>query len=287
MFDVVNEQILPPQEADLLNSQYQALLAISEAIAVHRDLHALFHDLAQRLPRIVPFDFINLVLHDPTRQVMRLHALVGPESSTIRPGLELPIDQSPAGLVWKSQQPLMVEVEDVAAESRFPKLTALLRENDVQSYCVVPLTTALRRLGAMGFGSLQRKSYPKADFDFMQQVAKQVAVAVDNALNFEQAQSVQKQLKEEHDRLRLLLDINNTIVSALDLRELLNAVSTSLRRLVPHEYASLSLYDAETQRFQIHALDFPASKGLIQEGLWIPVEGTPHGRALTSVNRSS
>src|SRR5438132_13052322 len=150
MFDVVNEQILPPQEADLLNSQYQALLAISEAIAVHRDLHALFHDLAERLPRIVPFDFINLVLHDPTCEVMRLHALVGPESSTIRPGLELPIDQSPAGLVWKSQQPLMVEVEDMAAESRFPRLTSLLRDNDVQSYCLVPLTTASRPPGALG-----------------------------------------------------------------------------------------------------------------------------------------
>ena len=111
------------------------------------------------------------------------------------------------------------------------------------------------------------------------EVASQVAIAVENALNFEQAQAVQQQLKEEHDRLRLLLDVNNTIVSALDLHELLNAVSASLRRLVPHEYASLSLYDAETQRLQIHALDFPASKGLIQEGLWIPVEGTPHGRA--------
>ena len=282
MLELVNEQILPLPEPDLLHSHYQALLEISEAIAVHRDLNELIHDLAQRLPRIVPFDFINLVLHDPMREVMRLNSLVAPETATIRPGLELPVDQSPAGWVWKTQQPLMVEVEDVAAESRFPKLIPLLRENDVQSYCLVPLTTALRRLGAMGFGSLQRKSYPKADFDFMQQVAKQVAVAVDNALNFEQAQSVQKQLKEEHDRLRLLLDVNNTIVSALDLHELLNAVSASLRRLVPHEYASLSLYDAETQRLQIHALDFPASKGLIQEGLWIPVEGTPHGRALTA-----
>ena len=282
MLDAVSEQILPPQEADLLHSQHQALLEISQVIAVHRDLNELFHDLARRLPRIVPFDFINLVLHDPTRDVMRVHALVAPESSTIKPGLELPVDQSPAGLVWRSQQPLMVEVDDVAVESRFPKLIPLLRENDVQSYCLVPLTTGLRRLGAMGFGSLQRKSYPKADFDFMRQVAKQVAVAVDNALHFEQAQSVQQQLKEEHDRLRLLLDVNNTVVSALDLRELLNAVSASLRRLVPHEYASLSLYDAETQRLQIHALDFPASKGVIQEGLWIPVEGTPHGRALTS-----
>jgi formate hydrogenlyase transcriptional activator len=282
MLEVVNEPILPPQEADLLQSQYQALLEISEAIFVHRDLNELVHDLAQRLPRIVPFDFINLVLHDPMREVMRLHSLVAPETATIRPGLELPVDQSPAGWVWKTQQPLMVEVEDVAAESRFPTLIPMLRENDVQSYCLVPLTTALRRLGAMGFGSLQLKAYPKADFDFMQQVAKQVAVAVDNALNFDRAQSAQRQLKDEHDRLRLLLDVNNTIVSALDLRELLNAVSASLRRLVPHEYASLSLYDAETQRLQIHALDFPASKGLIQEGLLIPVEGTPHGRALTS-----
>ena len=282
MLDLVNEQILPSREADLLHSQYEALLEISEAIAKHRDLNELFHDLAQRLPRVIPFDFINLVLHDSTREVMPLHALVGPESSTIRPGLELPIDESPAGVVWKSQQPLMVEVEDMAAESRFPKLTRLLRENDVRSYCVVPLTTALRRLGAMGFGSLQRKSYPKADFDFMQQVAKQVAVAVDNALNFEQAQSLQKQFKGERDHLSLLLEVNNALVSTLNLSELLSAVSASLRHLVPHEYASLSLYDPKTGCLQVHALNFPVDNRLYEECLSVPVEGTPTGLAYSS-----
>jgi len=125
-------------------------------------------------------------------------------------------------------------------------------------------------------------AYSEIDVIFLQEVARQVAVAVDNALNFEQAQSVQRQLKEERDRLSLLLEVNNTVVSALDLHELLNAVSASLRRLVPHEYASLSLYDPETQRLQIHALDFPVSKGLLQEGLSIPVEGSPTGRALTT-----
>ncbi|MGH7833138.1 MAG: sigma 54-interacting transcriptional regulator, partial [Candidatus Binatia bacterium] len=65
-------------------------------------------------------------------------------------------------------------------------------------------------------------------------------------------------------------------------RELLNAVSASLRRLVPHEYASISLYDAETQRLHIYALDFPVSKGMLQEGLSVPVEGSPTGRALTT-----
>jgi len=89
----------------------------------------------------------------------------------------------------------------------------------------------------------------------LQQVARQVAVAVDNALNFEQAQSVQTQLKEDRDCLSLMLEVNNAVVSVLDLHELLNAVATSLRHLVPHEYASLSLYDAESQTLQIHALD--------------------------------
>jgi formate hydrogenlyase transcriptional activator len=55
-----------------------------------------------------------------------------------------------------------------------------------------------------------------------------------------------------------------------------------LRPLVPHEYASLSLYDAEAQTLQIHALDFPVSKGLLQEGLTVPIEGSPTGRAITT-----
>jgi formate hydrogenlyase transcriptional activator len=125
-------------------------------------------------------------------------------------------------------------------------------------------------------------AYSEIDVIFLQQVARQVAVAVDNALNFEQAQSGQQQLEKERDRLGLLLDVTNTIVSSLDLHELLNAVSSSLKRLVPHEYASLSLYDPETQRLQIHALDFPVSKGLLKEGLWVPVEGSPTGRAIMS-----
>src|SRR5688572_21297945 len=76
------------------------LLEVSESIASHRDLNELFHDLANRLPPIVPFDYINLVLHEPSRNVMRLHLLVTPEPGTIKPGLELPVDGSPGGYVW-------------------------------------------------------------------------------------------------------------------------------------------------------------------------------------------
>src|SRR5262245_19132296 len=169
------------------------LLEVSESIASHRTVPALFHDLAQRLPRVVPFDVINLVLYDPARDVMRLHALVAPEANCVELGQEFPMKETTTGLVWESQQPMMVE--DVEAEKRFLRLMSLLREQGVRSYCTVPLTTALRRLGAISFGSIQKRIFLEAEVDFMQQVARHVAVAVDNVLHEASARHAQQQLE--------------------------------------------------------------------------------------------
>jgi len=79
-----------------------------------------------------------------------------------------------------------------------------LVENRIKSFCVVPLTTAFRRLGAMGFGSLRRRVYQEEEVSFMEQVARLVAVAVDNVLHDESAQAAQRQLKSERDLLRAL-----------------------------------------------------------------------------------
>ncbi len=262
-----------------MHGQYQALLEISEAIASHRELDQLFRDLAPRLHRVVEFDFANLILHEPARNMMKSHVLETPDPAYACPAGECPME-SPGGWVWETQKSWVVS--NLSSDARFPDLGRWLHERGIQSLCVVPVTTALRKLGALAFGSRVGAAYSEIDVIFLQQVARQVAVALDNALNFEQVQSVQQQLTEERDRLRLLLEVNNTVVSVLDLHQLLNAVSASLRRLVPHEYASISLYDRETHRLQIHASDFPVSKGLLQEGLSVAVDNSPTGRALTT-----
>jgi formate hydrogenlyase transcriptional activator len=240
------------------------LLEVSESIASHRDLGDMFDDLGRRLPRIVPFDYILLLLHDPEHEVMRLHVLSAPEPSTITPRMAWPIDETSAGLAWRTQEP--VKVEDVANETRFPRLISVLRESGVQSYCTVPLTTALRRLGAMSFGSMQRRVYQEAEISFMQQVAKQVAVAVDNVLHEESAQSAQEQLKQERDHVRLLLEVNNAVVSHLHLDDLFTAVSTCLRRVIQHDGSILVLCDMETRRYRVHELRFAENESFIEEG---------------------
>jgi formate hydrogenlyase transcriptional activator len=146
---------------------------------------------------------------------------------------------------------------------------------------MVPLTTA-RRLGALAVGSLEAHHYDRADLEFLQQVARQVAVAVDNALNHQSVQSYQQQLARERDRLRLLLDVNNAVVSTLDLRELFTAISANLRRMMRADMTSLGIYEPEKNQIRLHALDFPDSKGLFQEGVICPMADSPVSEAFRS-----
>lgn len=277
------DERLPAQTAEGDTAQYRTLLNVSEAIAAHRDLQSLFRDLAQRLPAVAPFDFIGLVLHDPEHNLMKVHVL---ETAAAWPhrtgldGLELPIEESATGWVWANQQPLIIP--SLAGETRFSKGMTALRGIGVQSVCLLPLTTAMRRLGAMGFGSLDRHAFGDKDLALLDQVAKQVAVAVDNVLNFSSATVSQRALVRERDRLNLLLEINHAVNATLDLKQLLSAIATSLRRVMPHERTALLLYEPDQEQFRLHALNFDLTKGFLSEGELTPVDGSPAGIALRS-----
>lgn len=276
---VAVDNVLHHQDLIHDRDRLRLLLEVTESIASHHDADLLLHDLAQRLPRIVPFDYINIVLHDPTKNVMRLWLLVTAMPCTIEPGLEMPMQESPGGLVWETQQPLTVP--DIAHEPRFQRLIAILHENGVQSFCAVPLTTAHQRLGALGFGSLERRTYEASEIQFMHQVAKQVAIAVENALNYERAQSTQVQLMRERDHQRLLLEVNNAVVTHLDLEDLFAAVSTCLRKAIQHDGSSLLLCNEETGEWRIHVLDFQRNESFIEEG---KIEETVQSPSCLAIN---
>ena len=60
---------------------YRALLAVAEAIVSHRDLPELFHELAERLHRVVQFDYLAVILHDAETNTMHRHVLETREPS--------------------------------------------------------------------------------------------------------------------------------------------------------------------------------------------------------------
>src|SRR4051794_37278870 len=111
----------PPDGQPTANEdRYRALLAVSGAIVSHRDLCALFHELAGRLHQVVRFDYLSLVLHEAATDTMRLHILETCEPVPPGTAIVLPPDDDPAGLVWQTQQPLITS--RVAELGRWPRL---------------------------------------------------------------------------------------------------------------------------------------------------------------------
>lgn len=266
---------------DTLTQQYRALLEVSESIAAHHDLTELFRDLAQRLPRVLQFSSMVLGLHDPNKNVIRLHILEDPRPIPVSLGLEFPVEDVPGGWVWQHQQPLICT--DLEQETRFPKVMSMIRQAGIRALCIVPLTTARERLGAMGVGSLEDHHYQQAEIDFLQQVAKQVAVAVENTLNFTRAHQAEQEIRRQLERERLMLEINNAVVSHLSLRDLLKAISLSLRRVIPHDAALLTLHEPGGNQLRLHALDLHMFGTVpFEEGVLISLHDTPEGQAIAS-----
>jgi formate hydrogenlyase transcriptional activator len=257
---------------DEQTKKYLTLLELSKAIASHRDLSGLFHDLACRLQKLVDFSHLGVMLYDAKRNVMRFHLLETCEPAEWQNPLEVPMEGSIAGWVWQHQEPVIIR--DLEQETRFPYAKILL-ERPVKSICSVPLTTAHQRLGVVNFWTDKTGAYDQLDLEFVKLVAAQIAVAVE-------AQCQQQRLAHERDRSQLLLEINNTLISNLNLRELLSSISNCLRRVLPHDAAGLALYDKAINKLRVTALDFPSDENVFIADEIIELDGTPSGRAFTT-----
>jgi formate hydrogenlyase transcriptional activator len=258
--------------AGLKQEQYLTLLGLEKAISSHRNIPNLFRDLACRLQDLFKFRDIGVMLHDETHNVMRLYVLEACEDVLREPVIEVPIEGSIAGWVWQNQEPVIVG--DLESETRFPSAKTI-RPYPAKSVCCLPLTTAHQRLGTLNVWSEEVGAYDDLDLEFAQLVATQIAVAVDNAIHFQEAQLYQQQLASERDTLRVMLEVNNAVASHLDLREMLEAATQSLQRVMQFACLSVFLYDKDRNSLKLNLLDFPAGRGLIHEDAEILLNENP------------
>jgi formate hydrogenlyase transcriptional activator len=89
--------------------------------------------------------------------------------------------------------------------------------------------------------------------------------------------------KQAEDRLQLLLEVTNQVVTNLQLRELLRAISGNIRRVMQCDCASLALPNAEDKQLQLNVLDFPEGQGFFHEEGAYSIEGSPYGTAFQTM----
>jgi len=269
--------VSPKLVQDETSKRYEALLRATAAFAACRDCESLERRFASDLRGVINFDYLNFVIFDEASGTAEWRLFESTVKSATISEADLSTDHTTSGWVYEHQQLLVIG--DWSQESRFLGLKRILSELDIGSTCTLPLTTAHRRFGVIEFGSSRVNAYPEQEVDFLSLVADHVALTIEGALNFEEAQRAQAELESKNERLKLLLDLTNHIVSNLDLRELLRAISASVRRVMRCDAVVVMLPTSEGSQLRIYAQDFPESKGFAKEEYLMPIEGTTAGVA--------
>ena len=172
----------------------------------------------------------------------------------------------------KMQQ--VLTIADWAQEQRFPKMQEFLAGLGIASTCALPLSRPDRRIGVLEFGSSRPNAYTQDDVAFLSIVADQIALAIDAAVNFMSSEIAES-------RLKLLLELTNSVVSSLEFRDVLRALPASVRRVMQCDGVGLMLLDGTGKNLRRFANDF--SEGSVfkeyDDTKLFPIEGSLIGKA--------
>jgi formate hydrogenlyase transcriptional activator len=269
--------------ARLPTERARVLLEINNAIVSHLDLAQVLRAISDCLSREVRHDFAALALYNQERHELRLHALDFAENKGfLSEGQLIPLVGTPASLAFQTRKPVLRHRPDF---EEFPaEIMKQAYARGLKSGCAVPLFCHDKIVGSMMLASLRESAFTEDDANLLTQIGAQVAIAVDNALNFASARKAEEEAKKERDRSHLLLEVNKAVTSHLDLGTLLRSISRSLREIVPHDSAFLGLCTSDGAQMQTQALDLgELGKGaFFREQLLIPLDGTPEERAIAT-----
>ena len=239
-----------------LSARYESLIRLSTAIRSLAETVGLFELVERELHRVIEFDGIAQFDEQANRIRWQFRHPLEPSVEASLCGLSR--EETIAWWVHANQQPLVIH--SVALETRFRSTMESLAKLGFRSLCALPLTTTHRKLGSLVVVSERAGAYSEDEARFLSLIADQIALAMDDALNYHQSQRAGEQL-------RLLLDLTNRLVSTLDLRDLLREISASIRRMMQCDGVGVTLPDRETGQLRLYALDFPTGKGILREGI--------------------
>ncbi len=248
-----------------------ALLRASQAISSTGDRNHRVEGFSRELHSVVPFDY--LFVGNCAENAREAKCALEANGRRFEPAeVGMPLQESTAR--WAHEKQQVLTIADWAQEQRFPKMQEFLAGLGIASTCALPLSRPDRRIGVLEFGSSRPNAYTQDDVSFLSVVADQIALAIDAAVNFMSSEIAES-------RLKLLLELTNSVVSSLEFRDVLQALPASVRRVMQCDGVGLMLLDGTGKNLRIFANDFSEGSVLKEydDTKLFPIEGSLIGKA--------
>jgi len=246
------------------DTRYRALLDVSRAMVEQPTVKAVLHSLREVLSSSCRLHGAHLYVLGSDRESLHLLEF---DQEADAPAIKIGTKMSRIGEVARVLEGLEpVFLPDVSQEMlKHPELAPFATQSVGRSTYLFPVSTSQQRYGILVVTKDRGQEFVPEDVELLRSLASHVAVALECALARDCAEQYQRQLANERDRLRLLLEINNHLVSKLDISDVFRSASASIRSYFGNDFTGFWVLAKDSHQLQSLVVDFPGAKGLLAE----------------------
>jgi formate hydrogenlyase transcriptional activator len=210
---------------EMLRKRYETLSGLSRLMSVGTPGDWI-GSLSTELRNMLPFDLLEVVVCKNDGSEVQWRSPAASETHV----KNVPMKEAVFGWVQRRQQPLRIADcdadEGCAVESQ--RLKSL--ELGYRSFYGLRLRTPYRLLGVFGLARLQQNSFTAEDVEFLEQVAGQLSLAIDNWLAHSEIADLRDRVAQEsvyvEDEIRGEMYFQGIIGTSAALRRVLKQVET-------------------------------------------------------------
>jgi formate hydrogenlyase transcriptional activator len=224
--DRQSQTLLASAEAE--RDRYQLLLDINNAVVTQLGLASVLRATSDSLRKVIPHDAAAITLYDSEIGQFRLHSFDLQYASDLEEGTLFPLEGTPEGLAFTSRQPVLISHLDL---EEFPAPQTRHAYNDgLRSGCIIPLIAHDRTLGTLDIASRSESAFTEKDAELLTHIAKQIAIAVENALAYREISQLKDKLAQEklylEEEIRSEMNFDQIVGDSPALKQVLDLVQT-------------------------------------------------------------
>ncbi len=176
-------------------ARLQMLLEVSNILASNLNVRQVFPSISARVRRILRQEYASLSLQDAGSGVLVRRAEDFPLGKGIASAVPSSDSNSPASQALEAHTAMIFSQEQLQNFDSESARTVLAE--GLRSLCCVPLVRAKGPLGVFTLGSTRKEAFQPEDLSLLNQVAAQLAVAIENHRAAAEIEELKRRLSDE------------------------------------------------------------------------------------------
>ncbi|MEA9395704.1 formate hydrogenlyase transcriptional activator FlhA [Lelliottia amnigena] len=207
----IHSRVTDNVDYDLLSRErdnFRILVAITNAVLSRLDMDELVSEVAKEIHHYFKIDAISIVLRGHRKGKLTIHSThYLDETNPAHEQSEVDESGTLSERVFKSKEMLLLNLSERDELAPYERMLFQCWGNQIQTLCLLPLMSGNTMLGVLKLAQCEEQAFTTTNLNLLRQIAERIAIALDNALAYQEIHRLKERLVDEN--LALTEQLNN------------------------------------------------------------------------------